>query len=877
MIAVIRDLQDLDHSTQASIEWGLSCLVESMRHQDINVSLNQSFADVQNADLCILIHNPGTNAHDLAIPSRETDLSEEPGSFCILREERNGKKVLAITGANLQGVLYAILEIADRVKYAEAPLDELAKIEDMAEKPETAIRSITRIFASEVEDKPWFYDHTFWIQYLNELVTHRFNKFHLALGMGYDYGHDPGVKDNYFCFAYPFLVSVPCYDVSVKGLPLGEAEHNLSMLRFISEQAKLRGIHFQLGLWTHAYNPGESPEVNYTIEGLHAKNHAAYCREAVRTLLQACPAVDGITFRVHYESGIPEPAHKFWEEVFQGVSQSGRIVEIDMHSKGADDQMTQVALESGMPVVVSPKYWAEHMGLPYHQAAIRPQEMPAEKTQRPDLMALTATSRRFTRYGYADYLKEDRQFGIVFRLWPGTQRVLLWGDPKMAAGYARTSSFCGSLGIDLCEPLAFKARKGSGRPEGRDPYVDTSLRLDGNEWSKYRYYYRLWGRLLYNPNAEPESWQRYLLKEFGAAAKACEVSLAHASRILPLITTAHLPSAANNVFWPEMYTNMPIVRKGSSFYDFDTCAPYTFNAVSPSDPALFYTIDEFADDLLQGRRNGKYTPIDVAERLLKLSDIAAEKLAEAESEVTDRHTPEFRRLAVDVTVMVGLGRFFAYKLLAGLEYGLFERTGDGNCLENAVKQYRLAKAAWQDICNATEGIYSEDITFGYVPYMRGHWADRLQAIEEDLENMEEIFQNVRTLRSVASSDETAASSVKSFTNSRNEVPSSVHIQPEGFVKGKSIELQISLLEDRSDLKFTLYYRRVNQVENYCSTEMTKVGKDFTAVIPEFYTDSSYPILYYFVVKTSTDSDAWLFPGFDDNLSNQPYFLLRQQE
>src|SRR4051812_46226469 len=292
-IAVIRDLQDLDHSTKASIEWGLSCLADSMRQQNISVSLNQSFADVQNADLCIFIHHPCSNANDPAIPSREAGLSDEPGSFCILREERKGQKVLAISGTNVQGVLYAILEIADRVKYTEVPWDALMKIEDLAEKPETAVRSITRIFASEVEDKPWFYDHTFWIQYLNELVTHRFNKFHLALGMGYDYGHDPEVKDNYFCFAYPFLVSVPDYDVSVNGLPLGEAEHNLSMLRFISEQAKLRGIHFQLGLWTHAYNPGQSSEVNYMIEGLHAKNHAAYCREAIRTLLQACPAIDG--------------------------------------------------------------------------------------------------------------------------------------------------------------------------------------------------------------------------------------------------------------------------------------------------------------------------------------------------------------------------------------------------------------------------------------------------------------------------------------------------------------------------------------------------------------------------------------------------------
>lgn len=41
-------------------------------------------------------------------------------------------------------------------------------------------------------------------------------------------------------------------------------------------------------------------------------------------------------------------------------------------------------------------------------------------------------------------------------------------------------------------------------------------------------------------------------------AAPAEAALASASRILPLVTTAHHPSAANNRYWPEMYTNMPV-------------------------------------------------------------------------------------------------------------------------------------------------------------------------------------------------------------------------------------------------------------------------------------------------------------------------------
>jgi hypothetical protein len=115
-----------------------------------------------------------------------------------------------------------------------------------------------------------------------------------------------------------------------------------------------------------------------------------------------------------------------------------------------------------MPVTISPKYWAEHLGLPYHQADIRSLEIPKADTQATGLMNLSAGSRSFTRYGYGDLLKENREYGVLHRIWPGTQRLLLWGDPLISAAHSKAFSFCGSVGVDLMEPLSFKGRRGSG-------------------------------------------------------------------------------------------------------------------------------------------------------------------------------------------------------------------------------------------------------------------------------------------------------------------------------------------------------------------------------------------------------------------------------
>jgi hypothetical protein len=72
----------------------------------------------------------------------------------------------------------------------------------------------------------------------------------------------------------------------------------------------------------------------------------------------------------------------------------------------------------------------------------------------------------------------------------------------------------------------------------------------------------------------------------------------------------------------------------------------------------------------------------------------------------------------------------------------------------------------------------------------------------------------------------------------------------------------------------LWYRHVNQAERWESVEMTARGGIWRSAIPGPYTDAPYPLQYYFAV-TGTGGEAWLCPGFEPDLANRPYFLLRR--
>jgi hypothetical protein len=72
----------------------------------------------------------------------------------------------------------------------------------------------------------------------------------------------------------------------------------------------------------------------------------------------------------------------------------------------------------------------------------------------------------------------------------------------------------------------------------------------------------------------------------------------------------------------------------------------------------------------------------------------------------------------------------------------------------------------------------------------------------------------------------------------------------------------------------LHYRRVNQAESYVVADMPATGEGFEATIPGDYTDSPYPLQYWFELRDASGR-AWFWPGFNAELSNQPYFVVRQ--
>jgi hypothetical protein len=852
-VAIVLDPAD-PVSTAPASRWAAGELSAALAGRGIQSRIVDRVAQADAADLCIV----ASGNQLLRAPSVPEALALGPAKFA-------GRDVLLATGQDPRGLVYVLLDLADRVRNASDAAAALVIQTTLAERPANTIRSVTRLFTSDIEDKPWYNDREMWPRYLTMLAAQRFNRFNLSFGIGYDFLR--AVTDAYFLFAYPFLLDVSGYRVRVPQLPDAERDRNLETLKFISEQTVVRGIEFQLGIWMHGYEWINSPHPNYTIEGLTAATHGPYCRDAVRALLKACPAISGVTFRIHGESGVEEGSYQFWKTVFEGVATCGRRVEIDMHAKGMDQTMMDTAVATGLPIKISPKYWAEHFGMPYHQADIREVERPKPGREGTGLMKLSSGSRSFLRYGYGDLLREDRKWGVLHRIWPGTQRLLLWGDPLTAAAHSRAFRFCGSDGVEIMEPLSFKGRRGSGIAGNRTGYADASL-TPRWDWEKYEYGHRIWGRLLYNPDASPDIWRRYMTSHFGAAGAALEGALSSASRILPTITTAHAPSAGNNTYWPEVYLNHSLIDAAHPGPYTDSPSPKVFGNVSPLDPQLFARINDFADELLKGERSGAYSPVEVAQWVEDYAAEAARQLAAAAAKASAQDRPEYRRLAIDIELQTALGRFFGAKFRAGVLYRIHEQTGSRAALEACLERYRAARELWASLANRAKSVYVPDITVGELRQLRGHWIDRLPDIDQDIAL---VAASLEQTSGAEPAPAVKSAIAEALSRPVREAISCTHTVPPRFQPGQPVELEIAPSAKLAAVR--LYYRHVTQAERYESVEMTAAGSRWRAAIPGAYTAGTYPIEYYFELRESPRK-ATLYPGFAADRANQPYFVIR---
>jgi hypothetical protein len=167
-------------------------------------------------------------------------------------------------------------------------------------------------------------------------------------------------------------------------------------------------------------------------------------------------------------------------------------------------------------------------------------------------------------------------------------------------------------------------------------------------------------------------------------------------------------------------------------------------------------------------------------------------------------------------------------------------------------------------------VYAADLSVSDKISEHGQWIDRLPAIDDDIARMA-----ARAGTQTSTNDARATNAIAHALGrpERSAAPCA-HVAPSGFRPGVPVSLDVRVT---SATPATVWccYRHVNQAERFERVQM-EASADGThrTTIPVAYTDSPYPLQYYFVVKTSMDT-AHLYPSLGPDRLQQPYVVLRR--
>lgn len=618
--------------------------------------------------------------------SGQLPLSSAKESLCVKRLAADGKPLLVIAGADDRGLMYALLEVTQQLRSMEAGADWPLAVRETSEAPTVPVRSMSILLHSEDCEADWYYSKAFWRDYFAMLAASRWNAFNLV------FSH----QTPYLSPLYAFHVKVDEYpEVKAKNLTEAQRERNLAMLRFITTLAKDRGIDFKIGIWQQIAWEGkhQGEKQQSMVQGLTRDNMHSYTYKALRKLLEECPGIQAVQLRINHESGIDydEQTDFYRDSVFRAIKDCGRPIQLEMRNVGLLRETLDAALDMGIPSRVSHKYWAEHMVSPYHPTRI------------------------MWTYSYGDWLKHPQRYQNLYHVWSlGSHRLLLWGNPNYVRRFAPTTLFQNADGFEICAPLS---QKGYGNAPGawrifKDP------RREHYRWEFERYwsFYTLFGRLTYNPNETDEIWLREMRRRFGDAAKPVAEAYRAASTVVEsILSTA---TADYNMYvWPEIDCGALI-----NFY---LHCP-TFNEPRISN------FQEYIKHRVSGGSTGKRSPEDMATRLSATAARINAHLAAADA-VVEHGNKEYWATKQDFRILSGMADYFANKIRATYQLGLFYETGDYTALQEAAERAEHALTAWQELAAAADEIYHRNLIMG--PASRGHWKDKLVFVEDDLKQI----------------------------------------------------------------------------------------------------------------------------------------------
>ena len=701
-----------DDFLDASAQHGLNELQQALEGQGYAVTSTDAPGSAD-ADFYILAGTADNQGPACAwLRVNNLPMPAGPEALVVHKSRIKHKPALILWGSDDRGLMYAALDTAERIAWGKNPYGPFAHINNTRETPYVPERAISIYTMQRRYFEERLYDEAYWQAYFARLAKSRINGF--AVIFGYENG-------GFMAPAYPYFFDVGAFpQVKLTGLTPAQQEKNTAAFQQMIQIAHEHGVDVTVGLWDHIYRGGvqgggirgaseqAGQRVEHLVYGVTAENLVAYNKAAIEKFLQVFSEIDGLQFRMHGESGLKRNEMTgFWRAIFEMIKAMRPDLRVDIRAKQLPDTIIDDGLDQGIKLRVATKYWMEQMGLPFHPTHVNRQ------------------NQRDRRHGYADLLRYPQKYRVHWRMWNGgTTRCLLWADPSYVRRFADSTRLYQGQSFEINDMLATKML---GEPHGAEPFALLGSKYQGYtyEFERYWHYYQVWGRVSYNPDVEPEIWEREFQRRLGPDAGPHLMQGLHlASQVLPRIVAASYP-----------YRNFPTTRGWAEMMRQFDLPEYA--KAEGSDIEQFMNPAARAKQILEGTETAMRYPEETSQWFSQISDQIMEHVGQAEVSSRTRPNAEYVSTVTDLKILAHLAQYHAARLKAAVQYNLHKSTGDLFSFDRALQQEGRAVAAWEQIVKAAGDVYHQDMAFGVhrVGFSR-HWKEELQKLKQGLEKLQ---------------------------------------------------------------------------------------------------------------------------------------------
>jgi hypothetical protein len=607
-------------------------------------------------------------------------------------------KTWIVTGSDPSGVLYGELELAARIRAANALPAGIDDMEHPAlklrgtcigmQKQEITYDGAEYDYPYTPQNFPFFYDKAEWTKYLDMLAEERYNTLYLWNG-------------------HPFtsLLKLPKYP-EAQELPTAQLDENIAMFKWLTAEADRRGIWVLQGFYnihlSHAF--ARAHHLPYHLSAPNPEA-SAYTRYVISEFVREYPHA-GLMMTLGEALSPRYGADWLAQTIIPGVK----------------DGLKELGITEEPPIVVR----AHATDIAAVMKAALPIYSNIDTMFKWNGESLTSTNVRGPVLDEFKMLVESSNVAIANVHLLSNLEPFRWGDPDFIRQTETNFQRIGIEGLHLY-PLRYWDWPYAG------DNVEPPLLQTDRDWI----WFDAWGRYAWNPNRDPEKEHAYWVARFAERYGSTDAG----EKILAAYTLA-------GPCQPKLLPRIGITEGNRQALTLGMTMPQLIDPARFNPPAPLWTgdappgerLEDYVAEEVKNEPHHGETPIGVSDETLDASHKALDAAQAAEPYVT-QNKAEYERVVNDMHAIELLMEFYNAKTKAAEQVLLYGYDRDASHLSKAEALLAESVEQFRNLTNIAGPAYrtatSMETSQRQIPFRGGmnqfpNWQQCLPMYEKEL-------------------------------------------------------------------------------------------------------------------------------------------------